>query len=93
MSDAKFESGSFSSFVVITKFRSEEGNESSNSDIYPQKIGLTLKKWVFMWRIVLVDPKLTPCVNLSNFQAEDNFFIFLMRKEQQERPPPSDQFR
>ena len=29
-----------------------------------------------MSRIVLLDPKLTPHVNFSNFQAEENFFIF-----------------
>ena len=34
------------------------------------------KKRVFMSRIVLLDPKLTPHVNFNNFQAEENFFIF-----------------
>ena len=29
-----------------------------------------------MSRIVVLDPKLTPHVNFSNFQAEENFFIF-----------------
>ena len=59
--DAKFEYDSSSSVGDdVTKFPSEEGNESSNSAIYPRKMGLTLKKWVFMSRIVLLDPKLTP---------------------------------
>ena len=85
---AKFEADSSSSFGV-TKFPSEEGNKSSNLAIYPRKTGLTFKKWVFMSRIVLLDSKLTPHVNFSNFQAEEKFFIFKisfadvsMRKEQ-----------
>ena len=45
-------------------------------DYLPRKTGLTLKKRVFMSRIVLLDPKLTPHVNFNNFQAEENFFIF-----------------
>ena len=44
--DAKFESDSSSSFwrYDVTKFPSEEGNESLNPAIYPRKTGLTLKK-------------------------------------------------
>ena len=41
--DAKFETDS-SSRNGVTKFPSEEGNESANSAIYPRKTGLTLKK-------------------------------------------------
>ena len=76
--DAKFEADSSFSFGDMTsqKFPSEEGNESSNSTIYPRKTGLTLKNWVFMSRFVLLDPKLTPHVNFSNFHAEENFFTF-----------------
>ena len=33
------------------------------------------KKRVFMSRIGLLDPKFTPHVNFSNFQAEKNVFI------------------
>ena len=55
------------------KIPSEQGNEPSHLAIYPQKTGLTFKKWVFMSRIVLLDPKLTLHVNFSNFQAEENF--------------------
>ena len=39
-----------------------------------------------MSRIILLDPKLTPHVNFSNFQAEENFFDVLMTKEQQQTP-------
>ena len=45
-----------------------------------------------MSRIVLLDPKLIPHVNFSNFQAEENFFHFVnfsdasMSKEQQQPP-------
>ena len=63
MPDAKFESGSVSSFgdMISPNFPLKTGNESSNSYIYPRKMGLTLKELVFMSRIVLLDPKLTPC--------------------------------
>ena len=65
--------------IYVTKFPSEKGNKSLNSAIYPQKMGLALKKLVFMSRIILLDPKLTPPpnVNFSNFQAEENFFILI----------------
>ena len=45
-----------------------------------------------MSRIVLLDPKLTPIVNFSNFQEEEFFFSFckffgrLDQKEQQQPP-------
>ena len=41
--DAKFEGDTSSSFEDMTKFPLEEGNESSNSAIYPRKTSLTLK--------------------------------------------------
>ena len=69
--DAKLESGSSSSSCYdVTKFRSEEGNKSSNSAIYPRKTSLTLKK---MSLYILLDPKVTHYVNFSNFQVEENF--------------------
>ena len=45
MLDAKFESGSSSSFGDMTShnFSLKEGDKSSNSAIYPRKTGLTLK--------------------------------------------------
>ena len=43
--DAKFESGSFSIIGDMTlQFPSQEWNKSSNSDIYPRKMGLTLNQ-------------------------------------------------
>ena len=49
-----------------------------------------------MSRIVLLDPKLIPHVNFSNFQEEEkfhfqNFWDVSMRKEQQQ-PPGSTNF-
>ena len=78
MPDAKFEFGSFFYFwrYDVTKFKSEEENKSSNSDIYSRKVDLTFKKLVFMSRIVLLDSKLAPHDNFSNFQVEENFSIF-----------------
>ena len=74
--DAKFDADRSSSFGKITSqtFPQKKGNESSNSAIYPRKTGLTLKKLVLMSRIVLLDLKLTPIVNFSNLQAEENFY-------------------
>ena len=47
--DAKFESGSSSSFGdMMSQISLEEGNKSSNSAIYPRKTGLTLKKKEFL---------------------------------------------
>ena len=49
-----------------------------------------------MSRIVLLDTKLTPHVNFSNFQAEENVFIFkLLGRLDKKRvagtpPPPPD---
>ena len=42
---AKFEADSSSSFgdIHVTKFPSEQGNESSKSASYPRKTGLTFK--------------------------------------------------
>ena len=76
--DAKFKVDSSFSFGDMTSqnFPQKKGTMSSNSTIYPRKTGLTLEKRVFMSRIVLLDPKLTPHVNFNNFQAEEIFFIF-----------------
>ena len=48
--------------INVTKFPSEKWNKSSNSVIYPRKMGLALKKLVF---IVLLDPKLTSPMSIS----------------------------
>ena len=63
--------------------------------LFTPENGLSLKKIVFMSRIVLLDPKLPPPpplhVNFSNFQVEENFSFckfwdLSMRKEQQQPP-------
>ena len=84
--DAKFEVDSSFSFGDMTSQNFPQKKGTS----HPKK-GLTLKKRVFMSRIVLLDPKLTPHVNFNNFQAEENFHFqnfwdVSMRKEQQQPP-------
>ena len=77
--------------IYVTKFALEKGNKSSDSAIYPQKMGLALKKLVFMSRIVLLDPKLTP-MSIQQFPSRRIFFHFVhfwdlsMRREQQQLP-------
>ena len=39
----------------------------------PPENGFNFRKMSFMFRIILLDPKLTPHVNFNNFQAEENF--------------------
>ena len=75
--DAKFEVDSSSGFGDMTSqnFSSKEGNESSDSTIYPRKTGLTLRKQVFMSRIVLLDPKLTP-MSISTIFKKRKIFSF-----------------
>ena len=90
----KFEADSSSKFwrYDVTKFPLEEGNESSNSSIYPRKTGLTLKK-EFLY---LLDPKLTPHVNFSKFQAEEIFsfskFLGRLDEKRAAATPLIDQF-
>ena len=79
--------------IYVTKFPSEEGNKSSSSAIYPRETGLTFKEWVFMSRIVLLDPKSTPLPSqFQQFSSGGKFFHFVnfwdvsMRKEQQQPP-------
>ena len=69
--DAKFESATFSSFGDMTSqiFPQKKRTSHEIRLFTPRKTGLTLKKYVFMSRIYLLDPKLTPHVNFSNFQA------------------------
>ena len=76
--DAKLEVDSSFSFGDMTSqnFPQMKGTSHPIRLFTPGKRGLTLKKRVFMSRIVLLDPKLTPHVNFKNFQAEENFFIF-----------------
>ena len=87
--DAKFKSGSFSIFgdMMSQNFSLKKGTSHQIRNTYPQKMGLTFKKLVFMSRIVLLDP-LPTC----QFQQRKKFFIFKsfldvsMRKEQQQPP-------
>ena len=76
--NAKFEADNSFSFGDITSqnFPQKEGNESTNSDIYPWKTGLTLKKISFYVQNRSPRPNIDPHVNFSNFQAEENVFIF-----------------
>ena len=76
ISDAKFESGSSSSFGDMTSqnFSRKTENESSNSAIYPRKTGLTFKNEFYVQNRSS-RPKNAPNVNFSNFQVEENFFI------------------
>ena len=72
--DAKFE------FSSSSAFRDVKGTSNQIWLFTPgyllQENGSNLKKRVFMSRIGLLDPKLTPRGNFSNFQAEKNVFIF-----------------
>ena len=76
--DAEFESGSSSSFGDMTSqnFHRKKGTNHQIRLFIPEN-GFNFKKnEFFMSRIVVLDPELTPYVNFSNFQAEENFFIF-----------------
>ena len=90
--DVKFEVDSYD----VTKFFSKEGNESSDSTIYPRKTDLTLKKRVFMSRIVLLDPKLTPMSILTIFKQRKIFsfstFLGCLNDERAAATPLIDQF-
>ena len=70
--DAKFESGSSSSFGDMASQNFPRKNGTSHQITYPRKTGLTLKKWVVQNRS-FIDQKIDPHVNFSNFQAEENF--------------------
>ena len=63
--------------IYVTKLHSEKGNKSSDWAIHPWKMGLALKKLVFMSRIVVLDPTLTPppLCQFQQFLVEENFFI------------------
>ena len=99
MPDAKFESGSFSIFGDMTSqnFYLKKGTSHQISYIYPRKMGLTLKKLVFMSKIVRLDPKLTP-TSISAIFNQRKFLSFskLFRRLDEERAaaanPLIDQF-
>ena len=91
--DAKFEADSSFSFGDMTSqnFPRKKGT-SHQIRLFTPENGFNFKKLGFMSRFVLLDPKLTPHVNFSNFHVEENFFHFpnfwdvSMRKEQQQPP-------
>ena len=76
--DAKFEVDSSFSFgdMMSQNFPQKKGTSHPIRLFTPENGFNFKKKRVFMSRIVLLDPKLTPNVNFNNFQAEENFFIF-----------------
>ena len=89
--DAKFEAAGSSSFGDMTSqnFPKNLKETSRQIPLFTPENEFSLKKRVFMSRIVLLNPKLTPSppnVNFSNFQAEENFWDVSMRKEQQQNP-------
>ena len=78
--------------IWVTKFPSEEGNESWNSAIYPRKTGLTLKKMSFYVQNRSSRPKIDPPCQFQQFSSIgkifqfQNFWDVSMRKEQQQPP-------
>ena len=74
------------------KFSLKEGNESSDSTIYPRKTGLTLKKTSFYVQNRSSRPKIDPPCQFQQFLSRGKFFHFqnfwdvLMTKEQQQPP-------
>ena len=73
--DAKFESGSSFSFGDMASQNVSRKKGTSQIRLFTTGKRLNFLKISFLSRIVLLDPKLTPYVNFSNFQAEENFFI------------------
>ena len=68
--DAKFEDASFQFWRYdVTKFPSEEGNESSNSAMYPQKTGLRSSR-----------PKIDPPCQFQQFTSRGKFLGRLSEK-------------
>ena len=77
---AKFEVDSPFSFGDMTSQNFPQMKGTSHP------IRLFTPERVFMSRIVLLDPKLTPHVNFNNFQTEENFWDVSIMKEQQQPP-------
>ena len=73
--DAKFESSSSSSFGDMTSqnFPQKKGTSHQIQLFTPGKWVLLKKEMSFMSIIYLLDPKLIPHVNFSNFQGEEIF--------------------
>ena len=92
MPDAKFESGSFSSFgdMMSQIFPLKRETSHKNSDIYPRKIDLTLKNEFYV-QIRSSRPKIDP-MSISAIFKQRKFFSFSkfwdvsMSKGQQQPP-------
>ena len=94
---ANFEADSCFSFGDMTSqnFPRNKGMSHQIRLFTPRKTGLTFKKWVFMSRIVLLDPKLTPMSISVIFKRGKNFSLskFLGRLERDAAATPLiDQF-
>ena len=93
--DAKFEADSSFSFRDITSqnFPQKKGNSSNSDFFYPLKTGLILENNEFLR---LLNPKLSPHVNSSNFQAEETFsfskFSGLLDEKRAAAAPLIDEF-
>ena len=91
---AKFEVDSSSSFGYMTSqnFLQKKGTSHPIRLFYPRKTGLTLKKRVFMSRIVLLDPKLPPPSQFQQFSSRGKFvhfqhFLDISMTIEQQQPP------
>ena len=73
--DANFKADSSSSFGDMTSqnFPREKRTSHQIRLFTPQKTGLTLKKWVFMSKIILLDPKLTSMSISAIFKQRKGF--------------------
>ena len=77
MPDAKFDSGRLSSSGDMTgKFSLSRREQVIRFGYLPQENGFNFKKKEFSCPESSFRPKIDPHVNFSNFQAEENFFIF-----------------
>ena len=63
-------------FLVQGDMTSQNFSLKKATSIYPRKMGLTLEKWIFMSRIVLFDPKLTPMSISAIFKQKKFVLIF-----------------
>ena len=94
MPDARFEFGSLVIFGDMTSQNLSLKKETSHRIrlFTPGKWVSFLKSEFYMCRIILLDPKLTPYVNFSNFQAKEIFSFpkFLRRLDEKRAAPTPD---
>ena len=94
--DAKFEADSFLSFsrYDVTKVLSKRRERVIKFGYLSPETSLALKKMSFYVQNSSSRPKIDPRLNFSNFQAEENFFIFQIfgtsrrEKSSSNNPPP-----